>query len=543
MLASRLRPARMTVLLSATAVAAGLISAAPALAVTGPEAPADAHKSVVKLAIGDEANSRACTATLVDARWVLTAASCFAATPGASVPAGKPALKSIATLSDGKAVEIAELAPRGDRDLVLARLATATTGIAGVKRASAVPATGADLTAVGFGRTKTEWVPGKLHVGAFSVSSSDATALTIAGKGTDAICKGDTGGPLLNTAGELVGVNSRSWQGGCLGTAASETRTGALSVRTDDLGAWVGQVTAPRNGAQVSLLAGGGGTMWSQSGNLGYGEYGQSWAKADGKDVSRVSTVRHGETVRAYAIAGGRVYGQDLDLATGKWSGWGEAPGGAAGAKDITASLVGDSVHVQIIGSDGAVWTQFGNYDAGRWNDTWVKGRRHGPDPYHQRSHPRRHRALRPRHGRQGQQRHHGHHHRYLDRLQGDSGRSRRGLRRGRGRIRSAVQGDGRRGRGQLLLHPERCGRHGSVQRPVGWHRRLRDHPPHQRGHRQHHPVRRRGRREGLRPRVRRPQQHLGQLDRDPRRRGRRQGRLRRNDQQRSVRAGHRIER
>ncbi|WP_328966408.1 trypsin-like serine protease [Streptomyces sp. NBC_00239] len=372
MLAPRLRPARMTVLLSATAVAAGLISAAPALALTGPEAPTDAYKSVVKLNIGDEETSRACTATLVDARWILTAASCFAATPGTSVPAGKPALKTVATLSDGKAVDVVELVPRSDRDLVMARLATATTGIAGIKRASAAPAAGADLTAVGFGRTKTEWVPGKLHVGSFSVGASDATALTITGKGTDAICKGDTGGPLLNAAGELVGVNSRSWQGGCLGTATTETRTGALSVRTDDLGAWVGEVTAPRNGAQVSLLAGGGGTMWSQFGNLGYREYGQAWAKVDGKDVSRVSTVRHGEIVRAYAIAGGRVFGQDLDRATGKWSGWGEVPGGAAGAKDITASLVGDTVHVLIVGSEGNLYSQAADYKAGRWNTNWT---------------------------------------------------------------------------------------------------------------------------------------------------------------------------
>ncbi|MBW5481000.1 S1 family peptidase [Streptomyces bambusae] len=240
MFSNRPRQARIAGLLAtATAVAAGLVSAGPAQALTGPEATPGQLASVAKLNIGDEANSRACTAILIDASWLATAASCFAATPGQQVPAGKPALKATATLSNGQAVEITDLQPRTDRDLVLARLATPVSAIATVKAATTAPAAGADLTAAGFGRTKSEWVPDKLHTGVFTTGTADATTLTITGKGTDVLCKGDTGGPLLNAAGELVGINSRSWQGGCLGAPATETRTGAISARVDDLDEWV----------------------------------------------------------------------------------------------------------------------------------------------------------------------------------------------------------------------------------------------------------------------------------------------------------------
>ncbi|MEV6950328.1 trypsin-like serine protease [Streptomyces sp. NPDC051183] len=371
----RSRSARMSgLLVTATAVAGGLISAGPAQALTGPEAQAGQYAYAAKLSIGDEATSRACTATLVNARWVLTAASCLAAKPGDAITAGQPALTATATFAGGQTREIVEVsASAADRDLVLARLATPVTDITPVKRATTAPAAGTDLASAGFGRTKTEWVPGKLHTGTFTTNTTDATTLTITGKGTDVLCKGDTGGPLLNAAGELVGINSRSWQGGCLGTDAAETRTGAVSARTDNVGQWIDQTTGPRNSSQVSVLAGGGGTMWSQSGDLGYGEYGQAWGKVDGQNISRVTSARAGEYLRAYGIAGGKVYSRDLNTRTNQWSNWGEIPGGAAGTRDIAVSIVNNVAYVQIAGADGSLYTQVGDYNAGRWNNTWTQ--------------------------------------------------------------------------------------------------------------------------------------------------------------------------
>ncbi|MFI8387912.1 RICIN domain-containing protein [Streptomyces sp. NPDC085540] len=242
MLAFRSRAARISGALAATALTTlVMVPATSATAVTGPEPAADTHPYAVRLQLGGEVDSRACTGTLVDRFWVLTATSCFAPVPGSEVAAGKPALKTTAILGNGQAVEVTEIAPRSDRDAALVRLATPVTDIRTARLATSAAASGADLTGAGFGRTKTEWVPGKLHTGAFSVTATDATSLTVTGKGADALCKGDTGGPMLNAAGELVGVNSRSWQGGCLGTPATETRTGAISTRVDGLADWVRQ--------------------------------------------------------------------------------------------------------------------------------------------------------------------------------------------------------------------------------------------------------------------------------------------------------------
>ncbi|MEU1075937.1 MULTISPECIES: RICIN domain-containing protein [unclassified Streptomyces] len=243
MSAHRPRAARISGLLATSALlSTGLITATPAAAVTGPEAAIGAHPYAVKLSIGTDESSRACTGALVDRFWVLTAASCVATTPGASVEAGKPALTTRATLSDGRTLDVTEVAPRTDRDAALLRLATPVTSITPATLADTAPASGTELKAVGFGRTKSEWVPDKPHTGTFALDALTSSTLAVTGKGTDVLCKGDTGGPLLDASGHIAAVNSRSWQGGCLGAPATETRTGAVSSRTDDLAPWLQQV-------------------------------------------------------------------------------------------------------------------------------------------------------------------------------------------------------------------------------------------------------------------------------------------------------------
>ncbi|MFD3547888.1 S1 family peptidase [Streptomyces sp. NPDC058655] len=376
MSAPRLRPVRLTgLLVTATVVTAGLASAAPALALAGPDAPAGQYAHTVKLNIGDEANSRACTGTLVDAAWVLTAGSCFAATPGTAVPEGNPALKTTATLSDGRTVDITEIAPRADRDLVMARLATPATGIAGVKRAGSAPAAGTDLVAAGFGRTKTEWVPGKLHTGTFTVNSAAATTLTVTGKGADVLCKGDTGGPLLNAAGELVAVNSRSWQGGCLGTASTETRTGAVSVRVDDLAEWIDVQRARASGWKTTAVVQSGSSLY-QGVRLPDGSWTgftdvQTKAGSIGGIRSAAAAGINGDThVLAISNSGGLFH--TLRKEDGTWGTFGDVFSQAATLGSLTQVSVtstGFDLHVIAV-ADGKAFHTVRNA-AGQWS--WFK--------------------------------------------------------------------------------------------------------------------------------------------------------------------------
>lgn len=217
----------------ACAAAVGMLTSVPsARAIAGDPAPAGSHLYTAQLRIGENDATRGCSGVLVSKQWMLTAANCFAATPGAEVPAGKPALKSTATLGK-QSVDIVEVVPRNDRDVVMARLSQPIANVTPVTLSGVAPAPGETLTGVGFGRTKTVWVPDAPHTGSFRVDSADATTTAVTGTDGAAICQGDTGGPLLRVKdgkAELVALHSRSWQGGCL--ASQETRTGAVDARS-----------------------------------------------------------------------------------------------------------------------------------------------------------------------------------------------------------------------------------------------------------------------------------------------------------------------
>ncbi|MFI1471613.1 FG-GAP-like repeat-containing protein [Streptomyces wuyuanensis] len=144
--------------------------------------------------------------------------------------------------------------PSPDRDLVMARLATPTTGIATLTLAASPPGDGDTLTAIGFGCTKTQWVPGTAHTASMKTGTLSDTELTLAGAtANEALCKGDTGAPLLQESEDgvaLAGIATRSRQGGCLGE--SETSTDATATRTDNAADWIA-TTAGRSWAPLMI--------------------------------------------------------------------------------------------------------------------------------------------------------------------------------------------------------------------------------------------------------------------------------------------------
>ncbi|MEV6674408.1 FG-GAP-like repeat-containing protein, partial [Streptomyces sp. NPDC051162] len=341
--------------LLASVVTASTLTVGPAHAVVG-QPVNDSFAFTAKLDIGGQ---RSCSAALVAQQWLATAASCFVDNPaqGVKVPAGAPALKTTATIGradltreTGSVADVVELVPHEDRDLVLAKLAKPVTGITPAIVGSNTPLAGEDLWLTGYGRTKNEWVPDLLHYAKFTVGAVKDTTVSLSGKSEGAaVCQGDTGGPAFRDIGgryELVGINSRSWQGGCFGSDEKETRTGAVDTRVDDIVAWISKITAPEVAPEAPV-----------------GDY-RVDINGDGK--ADYVIVEDDGSVRAFLNKGGDGHGGWTDygrIATGT---------GTAGNKVRFADINGDGkADYLIVGDNGSVraFLNNGGDGHGGWTD------------------------------------------------------------------------------------------------------------------------------------------------------------------------------
>ncbi|UJB40359.1 LamG-like jellyroll fold domain-containing protein [Streptomyces sp. A1-5] len=289
---------------------------------------------------------RSCSGALVDASWVLTAASCFAADPAKPGPVvGATAPNAAALLAGHAPVKIQYLVPRDDRDVVLARLATPITNVSPATLAGSAPSNGAALVATGFGRTDTTWVPNSPHSSNLTQSSTTATTMELTGGRT---CKGDAGGPIMDGSGRITAVQSRASHAGCLGQPGEGTT--ATAARIDNIADWLdnnsftgktrltldevvglGRVSGGVPGEFVAELAGGAelgaagkvGSALKLNGSSGYAATAgpvvdttksfsvSAWVKLDNKDRNHTFLSQAGDRASGFQL----YYSKDLD----KW--------------------------------------------------------------------------------------------------------------------------------------------------------------------------------------------------------------------------------
>ncbi|MFJ9949338.1 hypothetical protein ACIQTO_15845, partial [Kitasatospora sp. NPDC091207] len=98
-------------------------------------------------------------------------------------------------------------------------------------------------------------------------------------------------------------------------------------------------ISASTHGTTIDLAIAGANAFYTTSGHYDTGYWDPQWTKISDNRLKAITSTTSDNVVHVYAVnEDDKVYGIDADYNAGRWTSWSDVPGGATGAKAITAT-------------------------------------------------------------------------------------------------------------------------------------------------------------------------------------------------------------